>query len=66
MQPRGRVFAEEDPKGKSRMRALSKHVGTAAGAILFAIIILALLSLPGLLSDRDSTVPSHDMSGNRP
>lgn len=33
-----------------------------AGAALFAAFAFALLSAPGFLSDRDSTVPVHGVS----
>jgi len=37
------------------MRLASQAAALVAGALLFAITIVLLLSLPGLLSDRDST-----------
>ena len=54
--PDGGVFGE-----KTQRRALTRTLKTAAGVILgslfFAVAVYGLLALPGLISDRDSTVP---------
>jgi hypothetical protein len=43
--------------GDSRMTRLRQFLELLIGAILFAAALMALVALPGFLSDRDSTVP---------
>ena len=38
------------------MRGIIRATGLIAGSVLFAAAIYALLAMPGLISDRDSTV----------
>ncbi len=45
------------------MRLTSQAAALVVGALLFAITIVLLLSLPGFLSDRDSTVSSAPQRG---
>jgi hypothetical protein len=45
------------------MRLTSQAAALVVGALLFAITIVLLLSLPGFLSDRDSTVSSAPQGG---
>lgn len=55
----GWVFEE---RGRSRRTATMKwneKVRLALGAALLAAALFALLAVPGLVSDRDSTVPLH-------
>ena len=35
----------------------SKRLRVAIGAVLLAVALFALMAMPGLVSDRDSTVP---------
>jgi len=37
----------------------NERLRLAIGAVLLAAALLALLAVPGLVSDRDSTVPLH-------
>ena len=39
------------------MRVFAKNVAIAAGGVFVALALYALLALPGLVSDRDSTAP---------
>ena len=39
------------------MRTLKTAAGVIFGSLLFAVAVYGLLALPGLISDRDSTVP---------
>ena len=39
------------------MRRIGRHAMIAAGGVLFALAFYTLMAAPGLLSDRDSTVP---------
>ncbi len=39
------------------MRVFAQSVAIAAGSIFVALALYALLALPGLVSDRDSTAP---------
>ena len=39
------------------MRTMAKGLGIIVGGLLFAAALYMLLALPGLVSDRDSTVP---------
>jgi hypothetical protein len=48
---------EEDSQGERRMKMLGRAVQLIVGATLFAAAIYMVLAAPGLLSDRDSTVP---------
>ena len=47
------------------MRRLAKTVAIAAGSIFVALALYALLVLPGLASDRDSTAPLQVWHGQR-
>jgi hypothetical protein len=49
---------EEDPQGERQMKILSKAIQLIVGATLFAAALYMVLAAPGLLSDRDSTVPN--------
>ena len=40
------------------MRRIGRYAKVAAGGLAFAVTLYALMALPGLLSDQDSTVPS--------
>lgn len=42
------------------MKQINKGLRITAGAALFAATIYVLLSLPGFVSDPDSTVPIHE------
>ena len=42
------------------MKQINKGLRITAGAALFAAAIYVLLSLPGFVSDPDSTVPIHE------
>jgi hypothetical protein len=44
------------------MRAPRRLLTLMAGALLFAAAIMLLVSAPGFLSDRDSTVSSHHIA----
>ena len=39
------------------MRRIGRQAMLAAGGVLFALALYAVMAAPGLLSDRDSTVP---------
>jgi hypothetical protein len=49
---------EEDSQGERQMKILSKAIQLIVGATLFAAALYMVLAAPGLLSDRDSTVPN--------
>jgi hypothetical protein len=49
---------EEDPEGERRMKIIGRAIQLIVGAALFAAAIYMALAAPGLMSDRDSTVPN--------
>jgi hypothetical protein len=48
---------EEDPEGERQMKKIGRAIQLIVGAALFAAAIYMVLAVPGLMSDRDSTVP---------
>ena len=57
-QPRGMGLREEDPEGERQMKIIGRAIQLIVGAALFAAAIYMVLAVPGLMSDRDSTVPN--------
>jgi hypothetical protein len=49
---------EEDPEGERQMRVIGRAIQLIVGATLLATAIYMVLAAPGLMSDRDSTVPN--------
>jgi hypothetical protein len=49
---------EEDPEGERQMKIIGRAIQLIVGAALFAAAIYMVLAVPGLMSDRDSTVPN--------
>jgi hypothetical protein len=49
---------KEDSKGEPQMKMIGRAIQVIVGATLFAARIYMVLAAPGLLSDRDSTVPN--------
>jgi hypothetical protein len=49
---------EEDSQGERQMKMIGRAIQLIVGAALFASAIYMVLAAPGLMSDRDSTVPS--------
>jgi hypothetical protein len=49
---------EEDSQGERQMKILSRAIQLIVGATLFGAAIYMVLAAPGLVSDRDSTVPN--------
>jgi hypothetical protein len=47
------------------MKVLGNGLRVAAGAVALAAAIALVLSLPGLMSDRDSMVPIHVQATRR-
>jgi hypothetical protein len=48
---------EEDSEGERQMKIIGRAIQLIVGATLFAAAIYMALAVPGLMSDRDSTVP---------
>jgi hypothetical protein len=49
---------EEDSQGERQMKMIGRAFQLIVGATLFAAAIYMVLAAPGLMSDRDSTVPT--------
>jgi hypothetical protein len=49
---------EEDSQGERQMKRIGRAIQLIVGATLFAMAIYMVLAAPGLMSDRDSTVPN--------
>ena len=47
------------------MEMIGISLRIAAGATLLSVTIYLILAIPGFVSDRDSTVPIHDLQGTR-
>ena len=47
------------------MEMIGKSLRIAAGATLLSATIYLILAIPGFVSDRDSTVPIHDLQEAR-
>ena len=47
------------------MEMIGKSLRIAAGATLLSATIYLILAIPGLVSDRDRTVPIHDLQETR-
>jgi hypothetical protein len=56
---------EEDPEQERHMEMIGKSLRIAAGAALLSAAIYLILAIPGFVSDRDSTVPIHDIQETR-
>jgi hypothetical protein len=48
------------------MKMIGRGLRIFGGAAIFAAVIYVILSVPGFLSDRDSTVPPHLVRGDPP
>ena len=48
------------------MKMIGRGLRLFGGAAIFAAVIYVILSVPGFLSDRDSTVPPHLVRGDPP
>jgi hypothetical protein len=49
---------EEDPEGERQMKVIGRAIQLIVGATLLATAIYMVLAAPGLMSNRDSTVPN--------
>jgi hypothetical protein len=49
---------EEDPEGERQMKLIGRGIQLIVGATLLAAAIYMVLAAPGLMSERDSTVPT--------
>jgi hypothetical protein len=49
---------DEDSEGEPQMKMIGRAIQVIVGATLFAWAIYMVLAVPGLLCDRDSTVPN--------
>jgi ABC-type spermidine/putrescine transport system permease subunit II len=56
---------EEDPEQERHMEMIGNSLRIAAGATLLSATIYLILAIPGFVSDRDSTVPIHDLQETR-
>jgi hypothetical protein len=66
MRPADRVFEEENLNRRTEMQSLKAMLLLTTGAVCFALAIVLLLSLPGLVSDKDSVVPIAHLQRVRP
>jgi hypothetical protein len=49
---------EEDPEGERQMKVIGRAIQLIVAATLLATAIYMVLAAPGLMSNRDSTVPN--------
>jgi len=56
---------DDDSEGVRQMQRIGKGVRMVLGGALFALTVYLILALPGVVSDRSSTVPNQHVGESR-